>query len=174
MFADVGKVQIEPPAVLVPAPRSIAHLCTGSSSRRHLQQPPQPTPPAAGRPVRGITVHPSQAVPKLQSCARREAETAPSLTVLFSGQGAVEQAKRRTALLPRCKKLLQVSKKRKQMAKSWVILFPTPPFPMEIQRRKKNPEQSAVWIQEPKQERKEERSHSSLQKRLSVHLAFVQ
>lgn len=61
------------------------------------------------------------------------------------------------------KKQLQVSKKTKHAAKGWVGLSPLP-FPHSNTKTEENPEQSAVWIQEPKQERKEEHSHRSLPK----------
>lgn len=50
------------------------------------------------------------------------------------------------------KKQLQVSKKTKHAAKGWVSLSPLP-FPNSNTKTEENPEQSAVWIQEPKQER---------------------
>lgn len=54
--ADMGKVQIEPPAVLVPAPRSVA--CPAPAHRAATRT-------AAGRaPAAGRHRHPSQAVPK--------------------------------------------------------------------------------------------------------------
>lgn len=117
LFADVGKVQIEPLALPVPTLKH--HTLLSSPSGCHPHQPSSP----AGQVVQGTMVHPSQARPKPQTCASREAGTTPSL---ISTPGALDQAKLWTALLLRCKKLLQVSKKTKQTAKSWVILSSRP------------------------------------------------
>ena len=60
LFAGVGKVQIEPPAALVPTPRSIAHPCTGSS-RRHPHRPPHTAGSRAPGPGRHGPPKPSRA-----------------------------------------------------------------------------------------------------------------
>lgn len=93
-----------------------------------------------------------------------EAERSPAFTCLRAkSSGTHEVPDSFVIMMQKKKKQLQVSKKTKHAAKGWVGLSPLP-FPHSNTKTEENPEQSAVWIQEPKQERKEEHSHRSLPK----------
>lgn len=136
LFSDVGKVQIEP--CPFPLLQSIPHLCTCTSPQNL---------------VWGVTVPPKKAVPK--SSVGQD----PPITDLL----CQEQWHRLGSLVNYDAKKNCFKYQRKQNKWPKVGLSsPHSPFPNGNTKKEENPEQSAVWIRESKQERKEEHSHSSL------------
>lgn len=135
LFSDVGKVQIEP--CPFPPLRSIPHLCTCTSPQNL---------------VWGVTVPPKKLC---QNPAW--GRTPPSLICCVRSSGTGWAA----SLITMQKNCFKYQRKQNKWPKVG-LSSPHSPFPNGNTKKEENPEQSAVWIRESKQERKEEHSHSSL------------
>lgn len=132
-FSDVGKVQIEP----FPLLQSIPHLCTCTSPQNL---------------VWGITVPPKKLCQK--PSVGQDPPPSQIYCVRSSGTGWA-------ASLFTMQKTASSIKENKRNGQKVGLSSPHSPFPNGNTKKEENPEQSAVWIRESKQERKEEHSHSS-------------